>query len=250
MADSDNIRDAAAAASAALRDFAAHARDGVDGPDTRKLISELLDQLTSTRQIISRISSAQLTQRAAAHGNAGQLALGVQAATASSHELRRATFLLEQVEFRLDAAAQETQKITWVRDGAAGWVLVLTVRGDGADAVDDAIDSGSVESAVSRLALFDRGEETTLKALRAGECWEHLPGGPIDRVATSGEYALVSRPLTGDVLFLRALTEPDPHPKAGTVTPLPPRLARPPSQAHAASRPTRRRQRPPTRLSM
>lgn len=63
--------------------------------------------------------------------------------------------------------------------------------------------------AVGFLAQWDYGDETTQAALENGYVYDQPDEGTNDRVALSGDYALVVNPHVGYVSMLRRCTEPE-----------------------------------------
>ena len=63
--------------------------------------------------------------------------------------------------------------------------------------------------AVDLLAQWDYGDETAQAALEKGYVYDEPGEGTNDRVAISGDYALVVNPDVGGVSLLRRYTEPE-----------------------------------------
>ena len=66
---------------------------------------------------------------------------------------------------------------------------------------------------VDFLAQWDYGDETTQAALENGYVYDEPGEGTNDRVAISGDYALVVNPHVGYVSLLRRYTEPEAAPQ-------------------------------------
>ena len=67
--------------------------------------------------------------------------------------------------------------------------------------------------AVDYLAQWDHGDETTQAALENGYVYDEPGEGTNDRVALSGDYALIVNPHVGYVSLMRRYTEPEAEPQ-------------------------------------
>ena len=214
----DPLKDAAEA-SEALRGLAHASRVFDDPADTYQVFGDLVAGVRSLRQVLDQLANTHLTHRDRAHDDDGNHVAGSQNALAAADELHQAGILLDQVHDRLDAAFSHSGRIAWhpepaishepLTEGAARrWVSVLFLHGVEADQVLDLIDRDGPDSAITHLAQWDFGEETTGAAMENGYVYDAPPTGALDRVVTEGDYALTYNPAMGHVSLLRQHTVP------------------------------------------
>jgi len=108
----DPILDAAEAC-AALRGLAHATRDIPHPAETYAVVGDLLGGVRSLRQVLDQLAATHLRFRAVAHDDAGNHRSGVGEALAAADELHQGSALLDQVESRLDQAAQHSGRIAW-----------------------------------------------------------------------------------------------------------------------------------------
>jgi len=205
----------AAEASEALRGLA-HATRVFDNPaDTYAVIGDLLGGVRSLRQVLHQLAAAHLTHGRTARTDNGDPQAGLRAAVAAANQLQAASVLLDRVENNLDAASQHSGTIAWhpapETQGPGRWVSVVFLQGQDADEVLAIIDRDGADAAISHLAGFDMGEETTQAALVNGYVYEQIPTGALDRTITDGEYALTYNHDLGHVSLLRTHPTREPN---------------------------------------
>ncbi|MDN5759786.1 MAG: hypothetical protein L0H59_14885 [Tomitella sp.] len=214
----DPLKDAAEA-SEALRGLAHASRVFDDPSDTYQVFGDLVAGVRSLRQVLDQLANTHLIHRDRAHDDDGNPVAGSQSALAAAEELHQAGILLDQVHDRLDAAFSHSGRIAWhtepaisheaPAEGAARrWVSVVFLQGEEADQVLDLIDRDGADSAITHLAQWDFGDETTDAALENGYVYDAPPTGALDRVVTEGDYALTYNPAMGHVSLLRQHTVP------------------------------------------
>ncbi|WP_454114960.1 hypothetical protein [Microbacterium lacticum] len=231
-------------ASEALRGLA-HATRAFDSPeDTYAVIGDLLGGVRSLRQVLHQLAGAHISHHTAAHTDDGDGKAGTRAAVAAADELHQASVLIDTVERHLDAASQHSGRIAWHPAAAERWISVVFLQGEEADAVLDLLNRDGTDAAISHLAGWDYGEDTTQAALENGHVYDTPPVGATDRLVTGDVYALTYSPFLGHVALLRrhdALPDPEllgiDRAEAG------PRTAE--STATQRERPTRREARSP-----
>lgn len=226
----DPLKDAAEA-SEALRGLA-HASRTFDNPaDTYPVFGDLVASVRSLRQVLDQLANTHLTHRDRAHDDDGDHLAGSDSVFAAADELHHAGTLLDQAHDRLDAAFSHSGRIAWhpetaisteplAEDAQRRWVSVVFLQGEEADEVLNLIDRDGTDTAITHLAQWDFGEETTDAAMENGYVYDAPPTGALDRVATEGDYALTYNPAMGHVSLLRQHTvPPDPAPDDADVVP-------------------------------
>ncbi|WP_308465211.1 hypothetical protein [Rathayibacter soli] len=193
----------------------AHATRSFDDPsDTSAVIGDLLAGVQSLHQALEQLASTHLSHRARAFDDHGNHPAGAHAALAAADELRQAGTLLDTVEARLDRAAQYSGAIAWHpthpggRDAEQRWVSVVFLQGEEADAVLEIVDRDGPDAAITHLAGWDCGDETTQAAMVNGYVYDTPPSGALDREVTRGEYVLTYNQSLGHVSLLRQLSTP------------------------------------------
>ncbi len=216
----------AAEASEALRGLA-HASRVLENPaDTYPVLGDLLAGVRSLRQVLDQLATAHARNQVRAYDDAGNQGAGASHALAAASELRQAAVLLDGVHDRVDTAMGASGRIAWrpapSEAGPARWVGIVFLQGQDADEVLGLIDSEGPEAAISHLAGFDIGEETTQAALINGYVYDTIPTGTLDRTTTAGSYALTYNHDHGHVSLLRAhpeRREPDAEAISARTTP-------------------------------
>ena len=138
---------------------------------------------------------------------------------AAADELHHAGTLLDQAHDHLDSAFSHSGRIAWHAEPAISteaptdtaerrWVSVVFLQGEEADQVLALIDRAGTDTAITHLAQWDFGEETTGAAMENGYVYDAPPTGALDRVVTEGDYALTYNPAMGHVSLLRQHTVP------------------------------------------
>ena len=216
----------AAEASEALRGLA-HASRVLENPaDTYPVLGDLLAGVRSLRQVLDQLATAHARNQVRAYDDAGNQGAGASHALAAASELRQAAVLLDGVHDRVDTAMGASGRIAWrpalSEAGPARWVGIVFLQGQDADEVLGLIDREGPEAAISHLAGFDIGEETTQAALINGYVYDTIPTGTLDRTTTAGSYALTYNHDHGHVSLLRAhpeRREPDAEAISARTTP-------------------------------
>lgn len=225
----------AAEASEALRGLAHASRSFEDPADTYAVLGDLLAGVRSLRQVLGQLATAHTANRVRAHDDAGDQTAGATHALAATAELQQAAALLDGVHDRVDAAMAASGRIAWHPEPAkpapaSRWVSVVFLQGQYADAVLAIIDrdGADADAAISHLAGFDMGEETTQAALVNGYVYDQIPTGALDRTITDGEYALTYNHDLGHVSLLRThpTREPNTDAPASKAAPAHPRARR------------------------
>lgn len=214
----------ASEASVALRGLA-HATRAFDNPeDTYAVIGDLLGGVRSLRQVLHQLAAAHISHHAAARTDDGDAKAGTREAVAAADELHQASVLIDIVEQHLDAASQHSGRIAWHPAAAERWISVVFLQGEEADAVLDLLNRDGTDAAISHLAGWDYGEDTTQAALEDGHVYDSPPVGATDRLVTGDVYALTYSPFLGHVALLRrhdavpdpellGIDRPDPGPR-------------------------------------
>lgn len=216
----------AAEASEALRGLA-HASRVLENPaDTYPVLGDLLAGVRSLRQVLDQLATAHARNQVRAYDDAGNQGAGASHALAAASELRQAAVLLDGVHDRVDTAMGASGRIAWrpapSEAGPARWVGIVFLQGQDADEVLGLIDREGPEAAISHLAGFDIGEETTQAALINGYVYDTIPTGTLDRTTIAGSYALTYNHDHGHVSLLRAhpeRREPDAEAISARTTP-------------------------------
>lgn len=216
----------AAEASEALRGLA-HASRVLENPaDTYPVLGDLLAGVRSLRQVLDQLATAHARNQVRAYDDAGNQGAGASHALAAASELQQAAVLLDGVHDRVDTAMGASGRIAWrpapSEAGPARWVGIVFLQGQDADEVLGLIDREGPEAAISHLAGFDIGEETTQAALINGYVYDTIPTGTLDRTTTAGSYALTYNHDHGHVSLLRAhpeRREPDAEAISARTTP-------------------------------
>ena len=205
----------AAEASEALRGLA-HASRGFDQPaEMYGVIGDLSSGMRSLRQALDQIAEAHERKAAHAFNDAGSHEAGVRDALATAEELRQAANLVDRAYDRLAEGFIAAGRIAWhpepaVEEAAPSrWVSVVFLQGEEAERPMRILGELGHVDAVDFLAQWDYGDETTKAALENGYVYDEPGQGTNDRVAISGDYALVINPHIGYVSLLRRYTEPD-----------------------------------------
>ena len=140
-------------------------------------------------------------------------------ALTTAEELRQAANLVDQAYDRLAEGFIAAGRIAWHPDPVvkeevpSRWVSVVFLQGEGADRPLRILGELRHVDAVDYLAQWDYGDETTRAALENGCVYDEPGQGTNDRVALSGDYALVVNPHVGYVSLLRRYTEPEAGPQ-------------------------------------
>ena len=140
-------------------------------------------------------------------------------ALATAEELRQAANLVDRAYDRLAEGFIAAGRIAWhpepaVEDAVSSrWVNVVFLQGEEADRPLRILGELGHVDAVDFLAQWDYGDETTQAALENGYVYDEPGEGTNDRVALSGDYALVVNPHVGYVALLRRYTEPETAPQ-------------------------------------
>ena len=211
---------AAAEASEALRGLA-HASRGFDQPaEMYGVIGDLSSRMRSLRQALDQIADVHERKAAHAFNDAGNHEAGVRDALATAEELRQAANLVDRAYDRLAEGFIAAGRIAWHPEPAVDevlpsrWVSVVFLQGDEADRPLRILGELGHVDAVDFLAQqWDYGDETTQAALENGYVYDEPGEGTNDRVAISGDYALVVNPHVGYVSLLRRYTEPEAEPQ-------------------------------------
>lgn len=217
----------AAEAHAALHRLAYETRT-IDSPARMyPVIGELLGGIRALRQVFDQLASANVNHRAYALDDDGNYLAGAHHALAVADELAQAVAALDQVHDRLNQASGHSSRIAWQStpqfhsseptpasaEPARRWVNVVFLEGDAADELLDLIERAGPDAAITHLAGYDHGDETTQAALENGYVYDKPPAGMLDQVATADKYMLVYNPLFGHVSLNREHTSaPDPAP--------------------------------------
>ena len=229
----------AAEASEALRGLA-HASRVLENPaDTYPVLGDLLAGVRSLRQVLDQLATAHAGNQVRAYDDAGNQGAGASHALAAAAALRQAATLLDSVHEQVDATMGASGRIAWrpapsahSEAGPALWVGIVFLQGQDADEVLGLIDRDGPEAAISHLAGFDMGEETTQAALINGYVYDTIPTGALDRTTTAGGYALTYNRDLGHVSLLRThpeRREPDAEAPSARMTPTLPRARRQPA---------------------
>ncbi len=214
----DPLKDAAEA-SEALRGLAHASRVFDDPADTYVVFGDLVAGVRSLRQVLDQLANTHLSHRDRAHNDDGDHLAGSDSVFAAADELHHAGTLLDQAQDRLDAAFSHSGRIAWhpepaistevlAEDAERRWVSVVFLQGEEAEEVLALIDREGTDTAITHLAQWDFGEETTDAAMENGYVYDAPPTGALDRVATEGAYALTYNPAMGHVSLLRQHTVP------------------------------------------
>jgi len=205
----------AAEASEALRGLA-HASRGFNQPaEMYGVIGDLSSGMRSLRQALDQIADVHARKAAHAFNDDGNHEVGVRNALAAAEELRQAANLVDRAYDRLAEGFIAAGRIAWhpepaVEEAAPSrWVNVVFLQGEEADRPLRILGELGHVDAVDYLAQWDYGDETTQAALENGYVYNEPGEGTNDRVALSGDYALVVNPHLGYVSLLRRYTEPD-----------------------------------------
>jgi hypothetical protein len=188
-----HMRTTAAAASATLRDLA-HATIAINDPeDLYPLVGDFLGSVRSLAQVAKQIARAHLEFRPRARDDVGEPAAGILDASEAARAMRQASAVLDAVESSVDLASQHSGRIAWEpveREGP--WVSVVFLQGEDADETLEIIDRHGPERAVSHLAQWDCGDETTDAALVNGYVYDTIPICSTDSLieAEHADYAL------------------------------------------------------------
>ena len=218
----------AAEASGALRGLT-HASRGFDQPaEMYGVVGDLSSGMRSLRQVLGQIADVHERKAAHAFNDAGDHEAGVRDALAAAEELRQAASLVDRACDRLAEGFIAAGRIAWHPDPAveeaapSRWVSVVFLQGEEADRPMRILGELGHVDAVDFLAQWDYGDETTQAALENGYVYDKPGEGTNDRVALSGDYALVVNPHVGYVSLLRRYTEPEAEPRdAELVEPAP-----------------------------
>ena len=223
----------AAEASEALRGLA-HASRTFDQPaQMYGVIGDLSSGMRSLRQVLEQLADVHERKVAHAFNDDGGHAAGVRDALATAEELRRSARLVDQAYDRLAEAFVTAGRIAWHPEPAieevvpSRWINVVFLQGDEADRPLRILGELGHVDAVDYLAQWDYGEETTQAALENGYVYDEPGEGTNDRVALSGDYALVVNPHVGYVSLLRRYTEPEAAPQDAEQIEPPPAQAEP-----------------------
>ena len=214
----DPLKDAAEA-SEALRGLAHASRVFDDPADTYPVFGDLVASVRSLRQVLDQLANTHLSHRDRAHDDDGDHLAGSDSVFAAADELHHAGTLLDQAQDRLDAAFGHSGRIAWhpetaistealAEDAQRRWVSVVFLQGEEAAEVLALIDRDGTDTAITHLAQWDFGEETTEAAMENGYVYDPPPTGALDRVVTEGDYALTYNPAMGHVSLLRQHTVP------------------------------------------
>lgn len=217
----------AAEASEALRGLA-HATRVIEEPaDTYAVLGDLLAGVRSLRQVLDQLATVHVRNQVRAYDDAGNQGAGASHALAAAADLRQAAALLDGVHDQVDTAMGVSGRIAWrpapSTPAPARWVGIVFLQGQDSDEVLAIIDRDGTDAAIEHLTGFDMGEETTQAALVNGYVYDEPPTGPLDRMATRGEYTLTYNHDHGHVSLLR--THPEtreldtPQAKAKTAVP-------------------------------
>ena len=209
----------AAEASEALRGLA-HASRGFDQPaEMYGVIGDLSSGMRSLRQSLNQIADVHERKAAHAFNDAGSHEAGVRDAFAAAEELRQAANLVDRAHDRLAEGFIAAGRIAWhpepaVEEAAPSrWVSVVFLQGEEAARPWRILGELGHVNAVDFLAQWDYGDETTQAALENGYVYDEPGEGTNDRVAISGDYALVVNPHVGYLSLLRRYTEPRAEPQ-------------------------------------
>ncbi|MFC7580775.1 hypothetical protein ACFQ23_07885 [Schaalia naturae] len=205
----------AAEASEALRALA-HASRGFDQPaEMYGVIGDLSSGMRSLRQALDQIADVHERKAAHAFNDDGSHEAGMRDALAAAEELRQAATLVDRAYDRLSDGFIAAGRIAWhpepaVEEAAPSrWVSVVFLQGEEADRPLRILGELGHVDAVDFLVQWDYGDETTQAALENGYVYDEPSQGTNDRVALSGDYALVVNPHVGYVSLLRRYTEPE-----------------------------------------
>lgn len=184
----------AAEASEALRGLAHATRVLEDPADTYTVLGDLLAGVRSLRQVLDQLATVHVSNQVRAYDDAGNQGAGASRALTAAAGLRQAAVLLDGVHDQVDTTMGVSGRIAWRPAPSdttpARWVGIVFLQGQDADEVLAIIDRDGTDAAIEHLAGFDMGEETTQAALVNGYVYDEPPTGPLDRVATRGEYTL------------------------------------------------------------
>ena len=207
----------AAEASEALRP--AHASRGFDRPaEMYGVIGDLSSGMRGGRRL-DEIADVHERKAAHAFNDDGSHEAGVRDALAAAEELRQAANLVDRAYDRLAEGFIAAGRIAWRPDPAteeaapSRWVNVVFLQGEEADRPLRILGELGQVHAVDYLAQWDYGDETTQAALENGYVYDEPGEGTNDRVALSGDYALVINPHVGYVSLLRRYTETEAEPQ-------------------------------------
>ena len=216
----------AAEASEALRGLA-HASRGFDQTaEMYGVIGDLSSGMRSLRQALDQIADAHERKAAHAFNDDGDHEAGVRDALAAAEELRQAAILVDRAYDRLAEGFIAAERIAWHPEPAveeavpSRWVSVVFLQGEEADRPLRILGELGHVDAVDFLAQWDYGDETTQAALENGYVYDEPGEGTNDRVALSGDYALVVNPHIGYVSLLRRYTEPEAEPRDAEPAPV------------------------------
>lgn len=203
----------AADASEALRGLAHASRDLDQPTETYGVIGDLSSGTRSLRQVLDQIADAHERKAVHAFNDAGSHEAGVRDARDAAEELRQAATLVDRAYDRLADGFSAAGRIAWQPEPAveevapSRWVCVVFLQGEDADQPLRILgELGHVDS-VGFLAQWDYGDETTQAALENGYVYDQPGEGTNDRVALSGDYALVVNPHVGYVSLLRRTSD-------------------------------------------
>lgn len=196
-------------ASQALRGLA-HASRSFENPgDLYGVLGDVLSGVRSLRQVLDQLSTAHTERRAFAFDDTGNHETGDMYALAAGDALHETATMIYRAEGRLDEAMTAAGRIAWhpnpdpatVQRDAAGagrrWVSVVFLQGEDADQVLDMIDRDGPEAAMTHLAGYDYGAETTEAALSDGHVYEKIPTSGRDQMAAEGDYRMTFNPARG-----------------------------------------------------
>ncbi|MGV1005806.1 MAG: hypothetical protein ACOYEV_13825 [Candidatus Nanopelagicales bacterium] len=208
----------AAEASEALRGLA-HASRGFDQPaQMYGVIGDLSSGIRSLRQVLDQIADAHERKAAHAFNDDGSHEAGVRDALVAAEELHQAANLVDRAYDRLAEGFIAAGRIAWHPEPAveeavpSRWVSVVFVQGEDADRPLRILGELGHVDAVDFLAQWDYGDETTQAALENGYVYDEPGEGTNDKMAISGDYALVVNPHVGYVSLLRRYTERETEP--------------------------------------
>jgi len=183
------------------------------------VIGDLSSGMRSLRQALDQIADVHERKAAHAFNDDGSHEAGVRDALAAAEELRQAANLVDRAYDRLAEGFIAAGRIAWRLDpvteeaAPSRWVNVVFLQGEEADRPLRILGELGHVDAVDYLAQWDYGDETTQAALENGYVYDEPGEGTNDRVALSGDYALVINPHVGYVSLLRRYTEPETEPQ-------------------------------------
>ena len=201
-------------ASEALRALA-HASRSVDDPAVLyPVIGDLLVGVGALGQILRQLADAHTIHQTRALDDAGNPASGQAWALGAADELRQAAALLERVEERVDSASRRASRVAWQPEPTLDrqFISVIFLQGEEAEQVLDLLNQDGPDVAITHLAQWDYGEETTQAAMENGYVYDTPPLGALDRSTTAGIYTLTYNPFHSYVSLLREQTSPEEPP--------------------------------------